>query len=527
MLTIFLFLVSVRIAYNLPKDGNLCAHLSNSSLSASTTLSPITDEQWPNSWHLHRSAYNIERVWNEGYTGKGVVVGVIDYGIEQDHPDLNDSVLETLPNSDVYADHGNGCAGIIAGKPDNNICGVGIAYDSKIISLNAFPIYDHYYFNKRQPVEASYGLKEQRCIISLGFIYFNFISLNNATLPINSKIDIYSMSLGEPSDGSSVKGLNGIESLVLANNAQLGRNGLGSSFVITSGNGGQFLDNCAVDGRVNSHYAIAVAGVLRNHSSPSYAEKCAAIMTSGYTSEDNSDGIITAGLHGTCQHFGGTSAATPMVAAIIALGLEANPDLDYRQIQYLVVMSSVKHANMNDGWWKNGAGHWVSNYFGFGILDPKSFVDNAIAMKGSKLPESNICKVKLDSFTLLESDSMERFRVYTDACNSSSSAITSLEHVILNINIQSGYHHRGQRGKLRIVLVSPSNNSVEMLPTRPLDDDKTYGFPRGSFTSVLNWFEDPRGYWEVQLFNSDETGSFLIYKLEIMLIGVNGNPLQD
>ncbi|KAL7667904.1 hypothetical protein ACOME3_008631 [Neoechinorhynchus agilis] len=503
MLTVFLFLFSVAIVYNLPKDGNSSAHSSNSSLTASTTLSPITDEKWPDSWYLHRSAYNIERVWNEGYTGKGVVVGIIDLGIEQDHPDLKDSVLETLPNSDVYADHGNACAGILAGKPDNNICGVGIAYDSKIISLNIIPIYIRHYFNKRQPVEASYGLKEQRCIISLG------------------------ISGGAPSDGSSVWEIHEDEHRILANNARLGRNGLGSSFVIASGNGGQFLDNCAVDERVNSHYAIAVAGVLRNHSSPYYAEKCAAIMTSGYTSDGISNQIMTAGLNGTCQRFGGTSASTPMVAAIIALGLEANPHLDYRQIQYLVVMSSVKHANMNDGWWKNGAGHWVSNYFGFGILDPKSFVDNAISMKCRKLPKSNTCKVRISGLNWLRSDSTERFRVYTNACDSSSSAITSLEHVILNVTIKPSFFSKpGQRGKLRIVLVSPTNNSVEMLDIRPLDEDRVYGFKNRQFTSVLNWFEDPRGYWEVQLFNFDQYGSFNIHKIDMMLIGVNGNPLK-
>ncbi|KAL7674314.1 hypothetical protein ACOME3_000593 [Neoechinorhynchus agilis] len=503
MLTIFLFLVSVRISYNLPKNGNLSAHSSNSSLSASTTLSPITDEKWPNSWYLHRSAYNIERVWSEGYTGKGVVVGIIDFGIEQDHPDLKDRFLATLPNSSVYADHGNGCAGIIAGKPENNICGVGIAYDSKIISLNIDESFD-ILFDINEPLEGTFGLKEQQCIIFLGLI----------------------VAVGAKDDGSSVSEVSEGDNLLFANNAELGRNGLGSSFVVASGNGGDLFDNCAVDGLVNSHYAIAVAGVLRNHSSPSYAEKCAAIMTSGYTGEDSSDGIITAGLNGTCQRFDGTSASTPMVAAIIALGLEANPDLDYRQIQYLVVMSSVKHANMNDGWWKNGAGHWVSNYFGFGILDPKSFVDNAIAMKGSKLPESNICEVYITAYTWLREDSMESFRVYTDACNSSSSAITSLEHVILNVTIKPSYMFPGQRGKLRIVLVSPSNNSVEMLDFRPFDNDGVKGFKNQPFTSVLNWFEDPRGYWEVKLFNSDKNGSFNVAKIDMVLIGVNGNPLK-
>ncbi|KAL7678092.1 hypothetical protein ACOME3_004321 [Neoechinorhynchus agilis] len=437
MLTIFLFLVSVDIAYSLPETGNLSSHSSNYSLSASTTSSPVNDEKWPDSWYLHPSALNIERVWNDGYTGKGVVVGVIDSGIESDHPELKDNVLATLPNSSVYSDHGNGCAGIIAGKPGNHICGVG-------------------------------------------------------------------------------------------------RNGLGSSFVISSGNGGLFLDNCAVDGRVNSHYSIAVTGVLRNHSSPYFAEKCAAIMTTVYTSDGTSNGIITTGLNGTCNdHFDGTSTAAPMVAAIIALGLEANPLLDYRQIQYLIIMSSVRHPNMkpywptHGRWWRNGAGYWVSDFFGFGILDPKSFVDNAISMKGRKLPKSNICNVRIANFTLLKHYSSKRFRVYTDACNSSTSAITSLEHVILNVTIKPDYSNPGKRGKLLIVLVSPSNKPIDMLDIRPLDDDEVYGFRNQSFTSVLNWFEDPRGFWEATIYNYNHNGSFIIEKMDMMLIGVDGNPLQE
>ncbi|KAL7672043.1 hypothetical protein ACOME3_006941 [Neoechinorhynchus agilis] len=340
------------------------------------------------------------------------------------------------------------------------------------------------------------------------------------------------MSLGARDNGSSVSENDETDSLILANNARFGRKGLGSSFVTSTGNSGDVLDNCAVFFHVNSQYSIAVASILRNHSSPYYAEKCAAIMTTAYTSDGISNRIITAGLNGTCnEDFNGTSAAVPMVAAIIALGLEANPFLDYRQIQYLVIMSSVKQPNMkthramHKGWWKNGAGYWVSDFFGFGILDPKSFVDNAISMKGRKLPKSNICKVQLTKHTFLASDSMERFRVCTDVCNSSSSAIASLEHVILNVTIKPDFSNPGRRGKLSIVIVSPSNNSVEMLDIRPLDDDKMYGFRDRLFSSVLNWFEDPRGCWETSVFNSDKNGSFNIENMEIMLIGVDGNPL--
>lgn len=35
-----------------------------------------------------RSLLNIAGAWRRGYTGKGVVVSVLDDGIEREHPDL-------------------------------------------------------------------------------------------------------------------------------------------------------------------------------------------------------------------------------------------------------------------------------------------------------------------------------------------------------------------------------------------------------------------------------------------------------
>lgn len=31
---------------------------------------------------------NVKPAWQKGYTGKGVVVSILDDGIEKDHPDL-------------------------------------------------------------------------------------------------------------------------------------------------------------------------------------------------------------------------------------------------------------------------------------------------------------------------------------------------------------------------------------------------------------------------------------------------------
>ena len=39
--------------------------------------------------------YNVLDVWKMGYTGRGVVVGVVDDGLQKDHPELEDNYVST------------------------------------------------------------------------------------------------------------------------------------------------------------------------------------------------------------------------------------------------------------------------------------------------------------------------------------------------------------------------------------------------------------------------------------------------
>lgn len=39
---------------------------------------------------------NIAAAWRRGYTGKGVVVSVLDDGIEREHPDLKSNYVSSL-----------------------------------------------------------------------------------------------------------------------------------------------------------------------------------------------------------------------------------------------------------------------------------------------------------------------------------------------------------------------------------------------------------------------------------------------
>lgn len=71
--------------------------------------------------------------------------------------------------------------------------------------------------------------------------------------------------------------------------------------------------------------------------------------------------------NGDCtSNFGGTSAAAPLTAGVIALILEVNPTLGWRDVQGILISSAFKNSPTDDGWKSNGAGYHINHKFGFG-----------------------------------------------------------------------------------------------------------------------------------------------------------------
>ncbi|NXN65734.1 PCSK4 convertase, partial [Himantopus himantopus] len=469
-----------------------------------------TDPWFHKQWYMNNDIntdLNILTAWSKGYTGLGVVLTVLDDGIEKDHPDLSAN-YDPLASYDFNSNdpdpqprytagdenrHGTRCAGEVAAAANNQICGAGIAYNAKVGGVRMLdgPITDM--------VEAqSLSLRPQH-------------------------IHIYSASWGPEDNGKTVDGpgvlameafYRGVTkvSLALAPGTSLarglpahcpsaspcqGRGGLGSIFIWASGNGGINYDNCNCDGYTNSIYTLSVGSVLAGGQRPRYSEGCSAILTTTYSSRTTSKvQIVTTDLHHRCtDKHTGTSASAPLAAGMIALALEANPALTWRDLQHLVIRTSKAAHLQAEDWAVNGVGRKVSHYYGYGLLDAGLLVDVAKAWTGTQ-PQQK-CSVKaLHAPRNIGS----KLTVSTDVsfCSGRTKRIRSLEHVQVQLSLSYS-----RRGDLVIALTSPMGTTSTLVTVRPYDASQQ-GYQDWTFMSTHFWDENPNGTWTLRLENKGD-----------------------
>ena len=72
----------------------------------------------------------------------------------------------------------------------------------------------------------------------------------------------------------------------------------------------------------------------------------------GYNSEGNGDGDYEEDPNFTSR-FNGTSASAAMVSGVVALMLEANPNLNWRDVQEILVRSARQNDPTNESWQVN------------------------------------------------------------------------------------------------------------------------------------------------------------------------------
>ncbi|XP_053557480.1 neuroendocrine convertase 1 [Bombina bombina] len=451
----------------------------------------FNDPLWSKQWYLQDTRVNpslpkldlhVIPVWRKGITGKGIVVTVLDDGLEWNHTDIyanydpeasydfNEKDNDPFPRYDITNEnkHGTRCAGEVAMVANNKKCGVGVAYNAKVGGIRMLDgvVTD--------AIEAS----------SIGFN--------------PQHVHIYSASWGPNDDGKTVEGPGRLARKAFEYGIKQGRNGKGSIYVWASGNGGHQGDNCDCDGYTDSIYTISISSASQQGLSPWYAEKCSSTLATAYSSGDYTDQrIVSADLHNDCtETHTGTSASAPLAAGIFALALEMNPNLTWRDMQHLVVFTSEYDPLANNkGWKKNGAGLMVNSRFGFGLLNAKALVDLADPKTWKEVPEKKECIVMDDNFTprFIRSEGEITIEIPTKSCKGQDNYVMSLEHLQLETTIEYT-----RRGDLHITLTSPSGTSTVLLTERERDTSPN-GFKNWDFMSVHTWGEDPTGTWIVKI----------------------------
>ncbi|XP_068159733.1 furin-like protease 2 isoform X1 [Drosophila tropicalis] len=481
---------------------------------------PLFKEQWylvsKNGGAKDGLDMNVGPAWQKGYTGKGVVVSILDDGIQTNHPDLaqnydpdasfdiNGNDSDPTPQDNGDNKHGTRCAGEVAAVAFNNYCGVGVAYNASIGGVRMLD-------GKVNDVVEAQAL-----------------SLNP------SHIDIYSASWGPEDDGSTVDGPGPLARRAFIYGVTSGRQGKGSIFVWASGNGGRYTDSCNCDGYTNSIFTLSISSATQAGFKPWYLEECSSTLATTYSSgtPGHDKSVATVDMDGrlrpdhicTVEHTG-TSASAPLAAGICALALEANPALTWRDMQYLVVYTSRPGPlEKESGWTLNSVKRKYSHKFGYGLMDAGAMV--SLAEQWTSVPPQHICKSRENN----EDRKIDGSYGYTlsthmdvNGCAGTINEVRYLEHVQCRITLRFF-----PRGNLRILLTSPMGTTSTLLFERPRDIVKS-NFDDWPFLSVHFWGEKAEGRWTLQVINGgrrrvNQPG--ILSKWQLIFYGTSSQPMR-
>jgi subtilisin-like proprotein convertase family protein len=462
---------------------------SRSVVSAEVDLTPPFDlRSAPNDplfsqqWHLQNDltpGVDVGAVdaWSMGYTGLGVMIGIIESGgFKTDHEDLAPRFDPFISQSNQFtSSHMTNVAGIAAGAGDNGLGVAGVAYNA--------------------------GLA-QRLIGS------NFATASALTA-FNDVIHVKNNSWG-PSDDGRFDFPSPLVINAIADAAMTGRNGLGEIIVWAGGNGASADDRVDYDPYASSRYVIGVGAVGDNNRRADYSEPGASLLISTY-SNGGARGITTTQSNGGyTANFGGTSAASPLAAGVVALMLEANPALTWRDVQHILVATARPVDPGDEGWTVNGAELLVNDNYGFGLVDAFGAVSVAEGWTGvgeeiagssgavqvnQPIPDDNPVGLSIP----VPVDDAVR-------CES--------VELVLDVSTTSV-------GDLRISMVSPEGTTSVFARPRIDPQDNYTGTV---FTSVRHWGERADGVWTVRI--SDERGgeTAVWNSAEIRVYGTDAGP---
>ena len=446
------------------------------------------DPLYASQWHLKNTGQagdagpaatagqdlNVEPVWNGcndngSCKGEGIAIAVVDRGVEIAHRDLQPNVSTALA-SRVYSltaapangdptpaqtdrenAHGTAVAGIVAARDNNGLGGRGVAPRAALMGYAL--------------LQASTSSNEAD---AMAFQARDVAVSNNSWGPADGN--------GQLSENNSLW-RDAIE-FGLAS----GRNGLGTIYVWAAGNGhtSGFNERSTYDGYASYRGVIAVGALNAQGRRASYSEpganvwisapggeQCAGNLSITTTDLSGEKGYNTGALaselgdvdYTRCMN--GTSAAVPSVSGVMALMLQANPALGWRDARGALARSARQTDPADASWKTNGAGRRISEVYGFGAVDAKSAVDAARGWVN--LPPQRVYRSPSQVVNLPIPDNAPTGVAST--LTVAGSNIARIEWVDLVFSAASHPYS----GDLRIVLTSPSGTELVLADTHFCD----------------------------------------------------------
>jgi subtilisin-like proprotein convertase family protein len=450
------------------------------------------DPYYSRQWHF-TAIGDIQTVWDE-FNGAGVHVGVYDTGIDYAHPDLaanydstrlmvyNGMTYDGGASSDGGANfqtHGTAVAGLIAAAGNNGTGVIGVGWGASITGVGCFDPNLPFYQGE-------------------GFL---------AAVRHMAAFDAINYS-GGTDDGFAQ--WNPLDAAAYLSVVRDGRGGLGTAVVKSSGNEAR---DASVDCASASRFTMTVGAMRQDGYVAVYSNYGSSVLVTAPSSELPATIVTTdttgvAGVNpggagdgfdgsgGYMSTFNGTSAAAPIVTGVVALMLQANKELGWRDVQNILANAATHTGSAigatalgtnEHGQWKvnsgadwNGGGRHFSIDYGYGLVNAFNAVRMAEAwtiFSPSAQTTANEMSVKTGTLTVGKAFADNDKTTYTFTV----AGKVAIEHVDIDISYT---HSAGNQ--IAFNLIAPDGTVSHVV------DYRFYGAYNGTYTGH-HGLDDLRG----------------------------------